>query len=366
MYLLAYLRTPQTEGVHWEHGEIAGAVLGDDFSVKQDLGCIFKPNPDDYWRSHRLLAGNMLLKDNDSVYFFHGGSPNHPNLLHESIGFSKGIIKDSRGFVWETPKLIDFTDWDENYGYCIEPNSTGSSRHRQWRDPFVIYYQNKYWMFISAAAKTDSSFRGCVGLAVADRPEGPYKTLPPVVFPTFEHKSTQEGIFYECERTHVVYKGGKWHLFFSTYKRRVNPHWLEQLDEDKDLISDSSLYHFVSSNIEGPYVPVSKVPIVEGSSQTNLFSTNFVSNRAGVMTAYGSYIGCLALDISGQWHVLWDNDKPRISNPNDSEKLLSTPLLPPFSCPGYLVWDAIILDLNFPNQKISDDYLVKDLKPIQI
>lgn len=363
MYLLAYLRTPQTEGVHWEHGEIAGAILGDDFSVKQDLGCIFKPNPKEYWRSHRLLAGNIIAKDQNSVYFFHGGSPNHPNLLDESIGFSKGVIKDSKGFVWETPKLINFIDWEKNYDYCDEPNYTGNSRHHQWRDPYVIYHENKYWMFISAAAKTNSSFAGCVGLAVSDSPEGPYQTLPPVVFPTFKNQSTEEGMFYECERSHVVYKEGKWHLFFSTYLRRINLDWFETLGKDKDLITDSTLYHFISPNIEGPYLPAEEIPVVQGSSQTEIFATNFVANQAGGISAYGSCMGCLDLDVSGQWQVLWDNDKPRIEHINAFGNSVSSNLPPLFTCPGYQVWDAIILNLS--EKKIGDKYFGKDLNLVQ-
>lgn len=347
-YLLLYIQCLEAlaiGGNHWEHGEIAAVLLSEDFSVLKDLGSVFFPQPNDYWQSHRLLAGCLWAENKNSLYFFHGGSPNRPNLLHESIGFAKGKVTDEWEFEWQPSQPLKFIDWDKHYDYSHEQNYP-DERHRQWRDPFIVSHQGKYWMFISAAAKTNSPlFKGCIGLAVADHLEGPYTALPPVVFPHFDGEKGEEGLFYECERSHVVYQGGKWHLFFCVWRKRVNPRWLEKIGPQANSISDSSLYHYVSSQIEGPYHPVKDVPVVEGSLESNLFAINFLKNHQEELIAYGSDIKNSGLDVSGQWQVLWQSDVPqlkKISLDNHSGK---EELKPQFRREGHVVWDAMLLKL---------------------
>ena len=341
MHLLLYLRCLTSiakEGRHWEHGEVAGLLLSDDFSeVIKDLGVLFRPNPEDHWRSHRLLAGNLFWVDKqNTLYFFHGGSPNRPELLTEVIGLSKGIRTGNDEFEWQEPTPVVFSDWESHYDYSFEAEFP-DEQHCQWRDPFVVFFENQYWMFVTAAAKTESAFKGCIGLAVADSPEGPYKTLPPVAFPVLDSSDDKAGLFYECERSFVIFEQEKWHLFFSVYRRRINPDWLEQLGAQGDGVTDSSLYHYVSDTIDGPYHPASELPIVPGSSQTGLFATNFVNRDNGDIITYGSFDDCNALSFTGESQVVWGKDGPAI---------MSVPALAPlFRLDGYKVWDAMLITL---------------------
>ena len=346
-YLLFYIQCPEelaAKGNHWENGEIAAAFLAEDFSIIKDLGAVFHPQPHDDWQSHRLLAGCLWAENKDTLYFFHGGSPDRPRLLLEQIGFSKGKVKnDDWELEWEPSQPLKFIGWDKYYGYSHEPNYP-DELHHQWRDPFIVFHQGKYWMFISASAKTDSPlFKGCIGLAVADSIEGPYTALPVVAFPHFNSEEGEEGIFYECERSHVLYQGGQWHLFFCVWKRRINERWLEKIGSEGSSISDSSLYHYVSSNIEGPYHPVKDVPIVEGSSESNLFALNFLTSHEGKVVAYGSHTTNSGLDVSGQWQVLSENDSFQLKKASlDSGEVEENQQ---FQRQGHIVWDAMLLKL---------------------
>ncbi|NEP62183.1 MAG: hypothetical protein F6K31_35445 [Symploca sp. SIO2G7] len=342
-YLLLYIRSlEELGGKHWEHGEIAGAIIGEDFSVIKDLGSVFQPNPDKFWQSHRLLAGGLRSERKDSLYFFYGGSPNHPYLLDESIGFAKGKMTDDWKFEWEEPQLLEFSEWEKHYDYSHESNFP-DELHHQWRDPYVVFHQGKYWMFVSAAAKTNSElYKGCIGLAVADHPEGPYTALPSPVFPKLTTDQGEEGIFYECERSHVHYHQGMWHLFFCAWRRRVNQNWLKQVDQGGTSISDSTLYHYISPQIQGPYFPAANLPIVKGSSETGFFAINFVETQPGELVAYGSNLNTTELDISGQWQVFWNNNNPEIKRVGFSERQHLAGYPQKFRQPGYLVWDAML------------------------
>ncbi|NER46834.1 MAG: hypothetical protein F6J92_09085 [Symploca sp. SIO1A3] len=340
-YILLYIRSSEElGGKHWEHGEIAGAVIGEDFSVIKDLGTVFQPNPDEFWQSHRLLAGGFRSQGKDSLYFFYGGSPNHPHLLDESICFAKGKMMDDWKFEWEEPQLLEFADWEKHYDYSNESNFP-DQLHHQWRDPYVVFHEDKYWMFVSAAAKTTSPlYKGCIGLAVADHPEGPYTALPSPVFPKMTTEQGEEGIFYECERSHVLYHEGQWHLFFCAWKWRINKNWISQVDET--AISDSTLYHYVSPQIQGPYLPAGELPIVKGSSEVGLFAINFAQTQSGELIAYGSDFETTELDISGQWQVFWNDNNPEIKKVDFSERQHLTGYPQTFRQPGYLVWDAML------------------------
>ncbi|NEO98857.1 MAG: glycoside hydrolase family 68 protein [Symploca sp. SIO2E9] len=345
-YLLFYITcADDVGGPFWEYGQINGAILAEDFSLEKDLGSLFTSDRDDYWRSHHLLAGSLWSGEGNSVYFFYGGCPQPPNLLFESLGFSKGVIKNNWEFDWEPPQPLKFIDWGEHYDYCYHPEYPDQI-HRQWRDPFIVFHQNKYWMFTSAAAKTTSKlYKGCVGLSVADNLEGPYTALPPALFPHFNTEEGEEGIVYECERSHVYYQDGMWHLFFCVWQRRTNPLWFEQIGEDVNAVADSSLYHYVSPEIQGPYTPVSKLPVVKGSSESNLYATSFILGLEEELVAYGLDIESLSLDVSGHWKVLWDKGYPEIKKVNSWNGKDLTNLYWRLKPEGHQVWDAMLLKL---------------------
>ena len=346
-YLLLYLQSiGHEEGKFWEHGEIAGAILGEDLSLLKDLGTTIAPDPNEWWKSHRLLAGKLWLQGNQ-LYLFYGGTPNHPHILQESVGLCKGTINDELEIEWGSSKPLEFIGW-ENY-YEHSPNLDFPEQpHRQWRDPWIVFERGKYWMFLSASAKTNSPFyKGCVGLAVADNLEGSYTVLPPAAFPCMGSGKDERGLVTECERSHIIYKNGMWHLFFSVWKNHINPQWLEQLGTEADAISDSSLHHYISSQLQGPYRPASEVPIVRGSSETGLYATHFSVDPDSMedAIAYGLELETFALDVSGQWKVLWDDGYPEIKKGTPFHITSSLTRSLELHRQGYQLWDAMLLEL---------------------
>lgn len=345
-YILLYLQSiGHEESPFWEHGEIAGAILAEDLSLWKDLGTMITPDKNEQWKSHRLLAGKLYPQGNQ-LYFFYGGAPDHPHILEESVGLCKGKLNDNWDIDWGSSKPLEFIGWEKYYEHSLNLDLP-EQPHLQWRDPWIVFEQGKYWMFLSASAKTSSPlYKGCIGLAVADTLEGPYTVLPPAAFPCMDTGKDEEGLVTECERSHVIYKNGMWHLFFSVWKKQTNPKWLEKLETKADTISDSSLHHYISSKLEGPYSPVSEVPIVKGSSQTGLYATHFFldQNSFGDSFAYGLEIETFSLDVSGQWKVLWEENYPEIKKGSPSHMNGSLAHSLQFQRQGKF-WDAMLLEL---------------------
>lgn len=189
----------------------------------------------------------------------------------------------------------------------------------QWRDPYVVrdVETGRYYMYICAAAKaasTNSIYRGCVGLAIADKITGPYELQPPVAMPFVP--GTQESAFYEMERPQIIYKQGRYHLFFSCWATSLNPKWLPTVDQSQ--ITDSTLYWYVSDNPTGPFEQASATPVVTGSNHSGIYGTNFfpAPDRSGEFIAYGWYLRRLTLAISPLIQVVWNSDSIQVVNPS--------------------------------------------------
>jgi beta-fructofuranosidase len=153
-------------------------------------------------------------------------------------------------------------------------------------------------------------FRGCIGIAVAEKITGPYELLPPAALPFVE--GTKESIHREMERPQVIYKDGKYHLFFSCWTYTLNPKWIQKVGSEK--ITNSSLYWYVSDKVTGSFKPVNEKPIVRGSNKTGLYGTNFIESmdQSGEFIAYGWYKKMSKLEVSPQFRVSWNNNSIEI------------------------------------------------------
>lgn len=293
----------------WTESTIYGATSTD---MKQwtHLGKILEPTDNNSWESQRMLAG-FAHKENGTYYLFYSASGKQ-DMWNEEIG----LATSNDGIHWQRycdrPLFSNMKEREKWYGkYKFILPEGEKIEHRHWRDPYIVKDSktNKYYMFICAAANKQqtSPFSGCVGLAVADSIAGPYEILPPACMPFME--GTNESIYIEMERPQVIYKNGKYHLLFSCWPHRMNPQWLQQVGKDK--ITASSLYHFVSDQITGPFKPVNNKPVVIGSEKTGMYGTNFVSisNNSEEMVAYGWFHNILTLGISPLlFNVSFDND----------------------------------------------------------
>lgn len=308
LYRLFYLTGPKGLNPWWRYSQINGAISTDLLNW-QDIGAVLTPNPANDWESGRIFAGNTY-KENGVYYLFYSASGHKDlDLRVEGIGLATSLD----GLHWQRysdQHLLRPEPDNEWYGRSIE------SQHLHWRDPYLIKdpQTGKYYMFICAFAKglISSEFQGCVALAVADQITGPYKMLPPVVGPTTD--TVRDWPFCHTERPQVIYRQGKYHLFFSCFTHFINPNWLQKVGTKN--INHATLYWYTSDRITGPFTPASHKPIVKGSDKTGLYGINFFSpsDQTEALYAYGWYYGLYALQTYPVFRAIWDGDEITIKS----------------------------------------------------
>lgn len=319
IYRLFYLANPKVTKVDpfsqwWDEASIHGAI-SNDLKHWKYLGAILEPEPANAWESKRMLAGSTYKEDN--TYYLFYSAAGTKDLLDEGIG----LATSTDGLHWHrcSNELLFSNLSNRDLWYGKYEGNFGDGKivpHRHWRDPYIVkeYKTGRYYMFICAASQErgPSPFQGCVGLAVADKISGPYELLPPACAPVIE--GTNESIYIEMERPQVIYKGGKYHLFFSCWKHRLHPKWLQQVGEDR--ITNSSLYWYIADKITGPFRPATNKPIVMGSEKTEMYGTNFFPASGSIqeeLIAYGWFNWSFTLGVSPlSFRVRWDDDSLEI------------------------------------------------------
>lgn len=311
VYRMFYLVGAKDTEVFWSTGQIHGAISSD-LRQWQDLGVILQPDPAIAWESGRMLAGCAYKEDGVYYLFYSAAGEGEPALFYEEIGLATS--KD--GLNWQR-----YSSHPQNLFFNLEDRDRWYGKFKErfffWRDPYIIKDPNtsKYYMVISSYLKAGIGIsRGCIGLAVADKITGPYEVLPPIAAPVVNEKvdETEKWPFYEMERPQVIYKEGKYNLFFSCWTSHLNPNWVEKLGKTK--LTHSSLYWYVSEQITGPFRPVNDKPVVKGSEKTGIYGTNFIPvlNKPEEFIAYGWYPRRMALGVSPQVRVHWNNNSIEI------------------------------------------------------
>ncbi len=260
---------------------------------------------DDYceWQSGRLLAGSCYV-ENNLYYLFYSASPKSPKLFEEKIGLA--ISEDAKKW-FKLPKPLISPD-NKIYGSAKElhPEILLKPEYQHWhfRDPYLYKFDSsKYYIIFSAsAAYGHSSYRGCVGIAMSNNIQGPYSLMQPILYPQIE--GTDEGIFFEMERPQIIFKNNKYYLFFSAWLITLNPKIIDIYSQAG--ASDFSLYCFVSDKITGPYLPISPIPIVSGSSKTQLYGTNIMQDNDENWFAYGWYPQSYLCEVTPKYQISWD------------------------------------------------------------
>ena len=316
VYRLFYLKGVEGQTPWWTISKICGAT-STDLEHWQDLGTLLEPNPDNDWESGRVCAG-CTYKENGVYYLFYSaGGKELSYLKNEAIGLATSTNGSHFSRYSDRPLLMSADD-DLWYG---RSNWTG---HFHWRDPYIFKDCNtdSYYMFICASSKVPGNFQGCIGLAVADRISGPYRLMPPAVEAPLH---AADWPYYHLERPQVIYKGGKYHLFFSCFKSLMNPKWLHRVKHKR--ITNSSLYWYISDSITGPFKPVNDDEyIVVGSEKTGMYGTNFlqIATEPEEFIAYGWYHRIHTLEVSPTFRVIWNDncDRPNPSSlhPRRSQK----------------------------------------------
>lgn len=299
IYRLFYLEGVEGLFPFWKYTKIRGAI-STDLEHWQDLGTILEPNPANDWESGRVCAG-YTYKEDDVYYLFYSAAGQGKGLSDEAIGLATSTdgLQFSRYSNYPLIKPDIDNPW---YSPC---NSTG---HFHWRDPYIIKdpHTGQYFMFICATCKANGNFHGGIGLAVSDNITGPYHIKKPALEVPID--VSDNWLYYHLERPQVIYKNGKYNLFFSCWAAGINPIGLQGFNKIK--VTNSSLYWYVSDKIDGSYEPVDKNKfIVKGSERTGLYATNFfqLSNEPEKLMAYGWYHRLRALEVSPVFPVNWED-----------------------------------------------------------
>lgn len=302
LYRLYYLLGKSSARPFWSVGQLAAAI-STDLRTWEYLGVVFEPDPISDWQSGRILAGS-LYKENGIYYFFYAAAPPQPRTLEENIG----LATSTDGITWQR-RAEPFLRPDPQF-YCTSLRE-GTQIHHGWRDPYIFKdpVTSKYYLFITSSCYgPNPAFQGCIGLAVADKIDGPYTVLPPVAYPKVP--GTEEGIHYEMERPQVFYRNGLYHLFFSASTLHLNPKWVKQVGREQ--VTNCSLYWYVSESITGPFIPSSAKPVVPGSESTDLYGTSFIEAPDGQLVACGTHPGTSTLEVSTRFPVHWENSSVKI------------------------------------------------------
>lgn len=307
VYRLFYLEGIEGKTPWWTFSKICGAI-STDLEHWQDLGTLLEANSTNDWESGRVCAGCTYKEDGVYYLFYSAGGKEPPHLRNEAIGLATSTDGLHFSRYSDCPLVMPDND-DPWYG------RSNWTEHFHWRDPYIFkeHQTGKYYMFICASSRATGNFQGCVGLAVADKISGPYKILPPVVDAPVE--AAADWPYYHLERPQVIYKNGKYNLFFSCFKQFFNPDWLQKMKDKR--ITNSSLYWYVSDRIDGDYKPITDDEfVVKGSEKTGMYGTNFlqISTEPEEYIAYGWYHRLHTLEVRGAYRVIWKNS----CNPIDS------------------------------------------------
>ncbi|MBD3884085.1 family 43 glycosylhydrolase [Phormidium tenue FACHB-886] len=291
VYRMFYLKGVEGLTPWWTISNICGAV-STDLENWQDLGILLEPNQANDWESGRVCAG-CTYKENGIYYLFYSaGGKEMPHLRNEAIGLATSTDGVHFERVSDRPLLVPEAD-------SLWYRRSNWTNHFHWRDPYLFKDEKtgKYYLFICASENVPGNFQGCVGLAVADKISGPYEILPPAIAAPPE--AIEMWGFYHLERPQVIYRDGKYHLFFSCFKMFSNQRWLQSIKHRR--ITNSSLYWYVSEQIAGPYQPIDPDNfVVEGSEKTGLYGTNFlqISTEPEAFIAYGWYHRLHTLEVA--------------------------------------------------------------------
>jgi beta-fructofuranosidase len=311
VYRLFYLTTPKPDSSvpFWSQGTICGAISTDLVNWKP-TGVVLEASPENKWESGRMLAGSTY-KENGIYYLFYSASGGGDFLKEEKIG----LATSTDGLHWERHSPLPiFSLEDCSQWYGDQKEYEEEDGHFHWRDPYIVKDENtgKYYMFICAYFKEGfpNKHRACIAVAVADKMAGPYQLLPPAAGPSVN--DDEEWPFVEMERPQILYRNGKYHLFFSCWPWNIHPSWKSKFDPRR--IRESSLYWYVSDKITGPFKPVGDTPIVKNSEATGLYGTNFLPlpGKPGEFMAIGWYHRLHTLQVSPKFKVDFSDDSIEI------------------------------------------------------
>lgn len=202
--------------------------------------------PDGFASGNREWSGSAIIDDDRRVTLFYTAAGGN-----EPRGYQQRLFQANCELVviYGRPRLAEWKNNHESVAsdgkdYLIVDQQEGAAGTvKAFRDPAYFYDVESgkhYLIFAASLAGSDSAYNGCVGIAVAqDDSLNCWQLLPPLV--------TADGLNNELERPHILYRGGRYYLFWSTQNSVFAP---------DGPAGPTGLYGMVARSMGGKWEPL--------------------------------------------------------------------------------------------------------------
>lgn len=229
-----------------------GHAISVDLINWQELPTALVPGKKGEWDDRALWTGSVIKKDKKYYMYYTGRKQGKENFWIQKIGLaiSDDLLnwkKYDKNPILVADEINYYMDNDKNelggdYKYDGGSILGGTPA---WRDPFVFRdpKSKKYYMTISARKKGDKKiYNACIALAES-KDLIKWKILPPILAPNK---------FDEMEVSQVVYKKGKYYLYFSVGdKKSYEPKFRKKYD-----LKHGALFCYYSDNLNKEFKPI--------------------------------------------------------------------------------------------------------------
>lgn len=232
-------------GQRHDHARIRLASLGED--GWRDHG---NAMPDGFSPGTREWAGSAVLHDDGasvSLLFTAAGRRGGPPSFEQRLFVARGALGIDGPGQWSSVEELVRADGAR---YTIAAEASGKpGLIKAFRDPawFVDPATGqRHVLFTGSAGWSDHDYNGVVGIATLRGTE--WVLGDPLV--------EAVGVNNELERAHVVVRGGRYYLFWSTQTRTFAP---------ESVKGPNGLYAMVAESLSGPWRPVNGSGLVAGN-----------------------------------------------------------------------------------------------------
>ncbi len=206
--------------------------------------------PDGFSPGSREWAGSAVLHDDGisvSLLFTAAGRRDGPPSFEQRLFAARGVLGDEGPGQWSSVTELFQAD-GRRYTVAAEasgkPGLIKGFRDPAWlRDPAT---GECHILFTGSAGWSDHDYNGVVGIA----------TLRGDAWVLGDPLVEAVGVNNELERAHVVVRGGRYYLFWSTQTRTFAP---------GGVTGPNGLYAMVADSLHGPWRPVNGSGLVAGN-----------------------------------------------------------------------------------------------------
>lgn len=234
--------------------------------------------PDGLTPGSREWAGSAVLMDDGTTvqhFFTAAGRRGETSTTYEQRLFvSEGKLLESGPGQWQEPREIFVAD---GMRYVLDRQDQGAPGHiKGFRDPAWLRDPatgKAHILFTGSAAWSDHSFNGNIGIATLE--DGAWTLGNPLI--------DAVGVNNELERPHVIFRDGRYYLFWSTQTHTFAP---------EAVAGPNGLYGMVADRIEGPWRPVNGTSLVAANPESEAKqSYSWWVTGEGVVWSFVDYWG---------------------------------------------------------------------------